>query len=88
MATTAIVEVHFSEPIDRNRIDSSGFRVLNPSFAPIAGSIAVAADALSATFTPSSPLTAASLYRVQVFSVFDLAGNNISSFSSSFTTAP
>ena len=82
------VEVTPSEPIDRTRLDSSTFRVLNPSFVPIAGTIAVAADALSATFTPSAPLAGNSLHRVQVFSVPDLAGNVVQSFSSTFTTGP
>jgi len=88
VARNAIVEVHFNEPIDRNRVDSSGFRLLNASFQPVAGTIAVAVDALSATFTPAATLTASSLYRVQVFNVTDLVGNAVQSFSSSFTTGP
>jgi methionine-rich copper-binding protein CopC len=88
VSTSAVIEIHFSEPIDRNTVSSAAFRVLNPSFVPIAGTIAVAADALSATFTPSPPLATSSLYRVQVSSVLDLAGNTIGFFQSSFTTSP
>jgi methionine-rich copper-binding protein CopC len=88
VATSTTVEIHFSEPIDRNSVTSSTFQVLNPSSAPIAGTIVVAADALSATFTPSSPLTAGTVYRPRAFNIVDLAGNTITFFQSSFTTAP
>ena len=88
VATTTTIEVHFSEPIDRNSVSSSGFQVLNPSFTPVAGSIVVAADALSATFTPSSPLAPSSVHRPRAFNVLDLAGNSIVFFQSTFTTGP
>jgi hypothetical protein len=88
VATTTTVEIHFSEPIDRNSVSSSSFRVLNPSFTPVAGTVVVAADALSATFTPSSPLTPSSVYRPQVTNILDLAGNTIGFFQSTFTTGP
>jgi hypothetical protein len=86
--TTTTVEIHFSEPIDRNSVGSSQFQVLNPSFTPIAGTIVVAADALSAIFTPSSPLAPNSVYRPRASNILDLAGNGITFFQSTFTTAP
>jgi hypothetical protein len=86
--TTTTVEVHFSEPIDRTSVGSSQFQLLNPSFTPVAGTIVVAADGLSATFTPSAPLTPSSVYRPRVSNVLDLAANVITFFQSSFTTAP
>ena len=86
--TTTTVEIRFSEPIDRNSVGLSEFQLLNPSFTPVAGTIVVAADALSATFTPSSPLAPSGVHRPRAFNILDLAGNVITFFQSTFTTGP
>jgi len=57
----------------------------------VAGTVTVAADGLSATFTPSAPLSALTRYRVRTISTMqDLAGNSYASTSVpvTFTTLP
>jgi len=56
----------------------------------VPGSVVVAADGLSATFTPAAPLAALTRYRVRTFNMQDLAGNTYASTSvpATFTTAP
>jgi hypothetical protein len=49
------------------------------------GSITVAADGLSITFTPNAPLSVNTRYSVQMFNITDLAGH-ATSFFSAFTT--
>jgi hypothetical protein len=49
------------------------------------GSITVAADGLSITFTPNAPLSVNTRYSVQTSNITDLAGHS-TSFFSAFTT--
>lgn len=96
--TNAVVQVHFSKPIDLLTATSASFQVA-PSIPgattgpPISGTVTVAADALSATFTPSSPLLPSTGYFFHLFGITDLAGQALnngrigaSGFSSGFTT--
>ncbi|MGH8566428.1 MAG: Ig-like domain-containing protein [Gammaproteobacteria bacterium] len=82
-----VVRVQFNERINPLTVTRSTF-LLRPTstFVPVEGSITVAADGLSATFTPATALSGSTQYRVDVFSVTDLAGNTIFGFASSFTT--
>lgn len=96
--TNAVIRVQFSKPIVPMTATSTNFLV-QPSIPgattgpPIAGTVAVSADALSATFTPSSPLLPSTEYFFNLFGITDLAGqalNNgligVSGFTSNFTT--
>jgi len=86
VGTNAVVTIQFSERVNPLTVTTSTFRVLdNNSFVPVAGTIAVAANGLSATFTPPAPLATWTSYRVQAFSITDLA-NNALFFLSFFTT--
>src|SRR4029077_3811440 len=52
----------------------------------IAGTITLAADGVTLTFTPTAPLTASQLYNVSVGGFKDTEGNTVTTFTSSFTT--
>lgn len=79
----------FSEPMDALTLNPATFIVLQGS-TPILGTIAYAATTATATFTPTNPLTANTLYFVTLNpNVKDLAGNGLATSNTwSFTTAP
>ncbi len=88
VARSAVVEVTFSERVNPATITGGTFRLLvNSTFTPVAGTIAVAPDGLSATFTPAAPLAASTQYRVEVNAdVTDLAGQRVNFAVAVFTT--
>ncbi|WP_295679109.1 Ig-like domain-containing protein, partial [uncultured Nevskia sp.] len=70
----AQITVTFSEVINAATLTASSFTVTDPSNAVVAGTIAYSGN--SATFTPSAPLAASTLFTVTVSNaVTDLAGN-------------
>jgi hypothetical protein len=79
--------------VNPSSVTTSTFRLLETATPPtpvvsVNGSVVVASDARSATFTPSAPLSASRTYSVEVFGVTDPAGNAMTSpFASSFTTS-
>ncbi|MGI8746654.1 MAG: Ig-like domain-containing protein, partial [Bryobacteraceae bacterium] len=84
--TNATVQIQFNKPMNPLTITNSSFTV-SKSGTPLAGTIAVAPDARSATFTPSIALVPATAYNIQTNSgITDLAGQGLTSFQSSFTT--
>jgi len=83
--TNTLVTLQFSERLNPLSITPTTFRVLGVSSVLVAGNISVAADRLSATFTPDAPLAPSSLHFVSAFSLTDLAGNT-TSVSTRFTT--
>jgi hypothetical protein len=88
--TNTIVTVNFSERVNPLTVVESSFRLFNLdlNFAQVAGTIAVAGNALSATFTPSAPLEPNTHYRMYVSNqtlLTDLAGN-IFGYQFDFTT--
>jgi hypothetical protein len=86
VATYAVVRLQFSERINPVTVTTSTFTVgRNSTGVRIEGSISVAADGRSATFTPATPLLPNTGYFVQAFNITDLAGRQLSFFSS-FTT--
>ena len=86
VAIVTEVVVTFSEPIDSATVDFGSFTVGDGG--PVAGSVAVAGDGLSATFTPDAGLAYQTLYAVSVdASVEDPSGNPLVAFDSAFTTA-
>ncbi|MDQ2695336.1 MAG: Ig-like domain-containing protein, partial [Pseudomonadota bacterium] len=86
VARNAVVRLQFGERIDPTTVNDGTFFLQAESGQRAAGSIAVAADGRSATFTPAQPLAASTLYFVQVSGIADLAGQTLFFFSS-FTTA-
>jgi YD repeat-containing protein len=92
VATNAVVEAQFSKRMDALTFTNANFQVIPSGGNPIAGTITVAADGQSATFTPSVPLSPTTTYRVRLaLGITDLTGQNfgflgIFDFNSSFTT--
>ena len=90
--TNAIAQVQFSERINPFTVNTANFFVeVSNTGVDVVGTVAVAVDGLSATFTPTANLAANTGYRVRIFGgITDLAGNTLSTSSlpSSFTTAP
>ena len=86
--TNALIRLQFSERINPLSVNSSNFQLFTSSFtSQVAGNITVAPDRMSATFTPTDPLSLSTAYFMQVFSISDLTGQEIPFFFSSFITA-
>jgi len=86
--TNAVIRLQFSERVNPLTVNSSTFRVFTSQFGvPVTGIINVAADGLSATFTPASPLASSTTYFVQAFSITDLTVQDIGFIQTSFTTS-
>ena len=84
--TNALIRLQFSERINPLSVTSSNFQVIPSGGATINGTITIAADGLSASFAPTGGLAISTSYFVQVFSITDLTGQEISFFFASFTT--
>jgi len=88
-AATTLVVVTFSEAVRSEDITPQSFMVINAAGVVVAGTRVVAADNLSATFTPSAAYAATSVHHVVVAAgIRDVAGNKLAATSSTiFTTA-
>jgi hypothetical protein len=83
----AVVQVQFSERIDPLTVNANTLQVNALGGFPISGTISVAADGKSATFTPAAPLVSETNYFVSASSgITDLVGQGLISFTSRFTT--
>jgi len=82
----AVVQLQFSKRIDPLTVTASTFGVYPTNTGiHISGSITVSADGLTATFSPSAPLSGSVTYEVWATSgIVDLEGKSLSSFFSSF----
>ena len=79
------VKVTFSKPIDKNTVTTDTFTVGNGG--SVAGSVSVAGNRRSATFTPDADLAHETEYTVTVTDgVTDKAGNPVAVFISTYTT--
>jgi hypothetical protein len=88
IATNTTVTITFSERINPLTVNSNTFRVFPSSTGvAIAGTISVAADGRSASFSPSVALSNSTLFFIQAFGINDLTTQEINFFQSSFTTA-
>jgi hypothetical protein len=84
--TNTTIQVTFSKPIDPLTMNSVTFRLTaQGSGTPIAGTIVLSPDRLTATFTPAAALAPSTLHFVSVFSIYDLVGNAVG-VNFSFTT--
>src|SRR5262249_402440 len=74
--TNGLIQVQFSKRVDPLTVTTADFLVFpQATFLPIAGTIAVSADGLTATFTPATPLNPSTGYFIDVTgSVLDLQG--------------
>jgi hypothetical protein len=84
------VTLQFGEKVDPASVDSTTFSVQQGGVGgmPVAGTITVALDLRSATFTPSSLLNGSTVYGVVATGYTDLAGQPGSYFQAQFTTSP
>ena len=75
-----------SDDIDSGTVTNSSITVTPSGGSAIAGTVTLAADGVTLTFTPTAPLTASQLYNVSVGGFKDVEGNAVTTFNSSFTT--
>jgi len=67
-------------------VTTQTLRVSNGS-TPVAGTLSLSGDRTQLTFTPQDPLSVSTAYTVTLDGLCDLAGNALSSMTSSFTTS-
>jgi len=84
----SVIQLQFSKRIDPFMVTTSTFTVAPTSTGqPIAGTISVSANGLTATFTPAATLAASTAYQISATSgITDLEGQPLAPFSSSFST--
>jgi len=75
-----------SDEIDPTTVNSASITVTPSGGSAIAGTVTLASDGVTLTFTPSAALTASTLYNVAVGGFNDVESNPVTSFASSFTT--
>jgi RHS repeat-associated protein len=83
------IVVQFNKPINPLTISNSSIQVYPTNdLIPIAGSISLSPDNLTATFTPASPLDSLTNYAIRLSStISDLEGQTLSANTINFTTA-
>jgi Bacterial Ig-like domain len=87
VATTTTIQLTFSKRIDPLTVTATDFTVIPSGGAAIAGTIAVAANGLTATFTPSAALQASTLYYIEATTgITDMEGQPLAASTTSFTT--
>jgi len=87
VATTSVIQLTFSKRIDPLTVTATNFTVYPSGGAAIAGTIVVAVNGLTATFTPTSALLASTLYYIDASTgITDLEGQPIAASVTSFTT--
>lgn len=91
--TNVVAQVMVSERVNPFTVTPSNFFIRLDGVMNVVGEVAVAADGLSAMFTPDTPLLPSANYRVTVLrfglGLTDLAGNQSDSGAvSNFSTAP
>ena len=86
IAITSAVTATFNERLDPSTVTTASFTLKNASNAPVAGAVTYAGS--TATFAPTTPLGAATLYTATLTTgVKDAAGNGLSQpYTWSFTT--
>ncbi|MGB8011989.1 MAG: Ig-like domain-containing protein [Terriglobales bacterium] len=86
VALNAQITAVLSDEIDPTTVTNSAITVTPSGGAAIAGTVAVASNGTTLTFTPSAALTASKVYNVSVGGFNDVQGNTVTTFTSSFTT--
>ena len=90
-ATTGVpvnapIQVGLSTPISGVSVGSTAITI-TAAGQPVAGTVSLATSSTVLTFTPTTNLAVSSTYNVAVGGFTDLAGNLVTAFTSSFTTA-
>ena len=75
-----------SNNVDPTSITNSSITVTPSGGSAIGGTVTLASDGVTLTFTPSAALTASKVYNVSVSGFTDIDGNAVTTFGSSFTT--
>jgi len=85
----AVITASFSEPMNASTITTSTFSLSGPGATPVLGAVAYNASTGIARFTPSSALTASTVYAATITTgAKDVAGNGLANNHSwSFTTS-
>jgi YD repeat-containing protein len=86
--TSAVIQIHFSKRVNPFSVTTADFLVFpQATFIPIAGSISVSADGLTATFTPAQPLNTSTGYFIDATGgTLDLEGQNLQGIFTGFST--
>jgi hypothetical protein len=72
---TTVITATFSERVDVTRVDETTFRLgLDHYYNFVPGTVSVASDGLSATFTPAAPLLPGRTYVPSLSGMRDMAG--------------
>ncbi len=84
--TNGVVQLQFSKPIDPFTVTNATLQVLAGNTI-VPGAISVSSDGQSATFTPSGPLSAFTIYDMEATNgITDPEGHSLAFFESRFTT--
>ncbi len=87
ISTATVVTLHFSERVDPTSVNATTFTLLDSNIGQYrAGSVVVAADGLSATFTPAATLRPSVPHYWYLSGATDLAGQPFNYSSHYFTT--
>ena len=86
IARSTSIQLQFNKPINPLTITTGTFIVSVSSGGNVAGTISLASDGKSATFTPQSSLVPLTTHNVQISGAADLGGQLIASFQANFTT--
>jgi YD repeat-containing protein len=87
VATTTAIQLTFSKRIDPLTVTMTDFTVIPSGGVAISGNISVAANGLTATFTPSAALQASTLYYVEATAaITDMEGQPLGASTTTFTT--
>ena len=86
--TNAVIQLQFSKRVDALTVSTADFLVAPfATSIPVPGTIAVSADGLTATFTPSTPLDPSTNYFIEATGgILDLQGHPLQFIFTSFTT--
>ena len=86
--TNSVILVQFSKRVDPLTVTTADFIVFPQATSiSIPGTVAVSADGLSATFTPTSPLSPSTGYFIEATgNILDLEGQGLQSVFTSFST--
>jgi large repetitive protein len=74
-----------SNTIDPTSITNSSITVTPAGGSAIAGTVTLASDGVTLTFSPSASLTASKVYTISVGGFADIEGNSVTPFTSKFT---
>jgi hypothetical protein len=81
----ALIVAVMSNTIDPTSITNNSITVTPSGGSAIAGTVSLASDGVTLTFSPSASLTASKVYTISVSGFADIEGNSVTPFTSTFT---